>query len=72
MFDRLNMDLTPVPSMKTEVKQLGPRLALGWVTIQGLDMDTVATNTVKSNVSFWGPKKAKTYITVKQKGQKIK
>ena len=32
----------------TEVKQLGPRLALGWVTIQGLDVDAVATNNVKS------------------------
>ena len=31
----------------TEVKQLGPRLALEWVAIQGLDMDAVATNTVK-------------------------
>ena len=29
-------------------KQHGPRLALGWVTIQGLDVDVVATNTVKS------------------------
>ena len=62
MFDRLNRYLTPVPSMTTEVKQLGPRLALGWVTIHGLDVDTVATNTVKSNVSFWGPKKAKKHI----------
>ena len=31
----------------TEVKQLGPGLALGWVTIQVLDVDAVATNTVK-------------------------
>ena len=31
----------------TEVKQYGPRLAFGWVTIQGLDVDAVATNTVK-------------------------
>ena len=32
----------------TEVQQLGPRLALEWVTIQGLDVDAVATNTVKA------------------------
>ena len=32
----------------TEVQQLGPRLALGWVTIQGLDVNAVDTNTVKS------------------------
>ena len=46
-------------------KLLGPRLALGWVTIQGLDADAVATNTVKSQkrrngasiICFWGPKK---------------
>ena len=25
----------------TEAKQLGPRLALGWLTIQGLDVDAV-------------------------------
>ena len=25
----------------SEVKQLGPRLALGWVTIQGMDMDAL-------------------------------
>ena len=30
-----------------EVKQLGPQLTLGWVTIQGLDVDAVAKNTVK-------------------------
>ena len=48
----------------TEVKQLGPWLALGWVTIQGLDVDAVATNTVKSKkqrnrasiICFWGKK----------------
>ena len=28
--------------------KLGQRFALGWVTIQGLDVDAVATNTVKS------------------------
>ena len=33
----------------TEVKQYGPRLAFGWVTIQGLDVDAVATNTVLLN-----------------------
>ena len=32
----------------TEVKQLGPQLALGWATIQGLDVDAVVTNTIKS------------------------
>ena len=34
----------------TDVKQLGPRLALGWVTIQGLEVDAVCigTNNVKS------------------------
>ena len=32
----------------TEVKQLGPLLALGWVAIQGIDGDAVATNIVKS------------------------
>ena len=33
----------------TEAKQLGPRLTLGWVTIQGLDVDAVCSkNTVKS------------------------
>ena len=32
----------------TEVKQLVPRSALGWVTIQGLDVDAVDTNYVKS------------------------
>ena len=32
----------------TEVKQLRPRLALGWVTIQGLEVDAVATTKVKS------------------------
>ena len=32
----------------TEVQQLGPRLALEWVTIHGLDVDAVATNTVKA------------------------
>ena len=46
----------------TEVKQLGPQLALGWVTIKGLDVDAVATNTVKSQkrrngASIWGKKK---------------
>ena len=41
---------TPVPlySKNTEGKQFGPWLALGWVTIQGLDVDAVATNIVKS------------------------
>ena len=29
-------------------KQLGPLLALGWLTIQGIDGDAVATNIVKS------------------------
>ena len=33
---------------KTKVKQLGPRLAFGWVTIQGVDVDAVATNIIKS------------------------
>ena len=28
-------------AVPVEVKQLGPRLALGWVTIQGLDVDAV-------------------------------
>ena len=28
----------------TEIKQLGPWLALGWATMQGLDVDAVATN----------------------------
>ena len=28
--------------------QLWPRLPIGWVTIQGLDVDAVAKNTVKS------------------------
>ena len=43
-----------LPTMKTsshkitEVKQLGPRLALGWVTFQGLDVDAVDKNIVKS------------------------
>ena len=32
----------------TEVKPLGPRLALRWVTIQGLDVDAVATKYCKS------------------------
>ena len=34
----------------TEIKQRGPQLALGWVTIHGLDddVDGVATCTVKS------------------------
>ena len=41
----------------TEVKQLGPRLALGWVTIQGLDVDAVATNTVKSQMRRNGASK---------------
>ena len=27
-----------------EVKQLGPQLALGWMTFQGLDVDAVAKN----------------------------
>ena len=39
----------------TEVKQLGPWSALGWVTIQGLDVDAVATNTVKSQKQRTGP-----------------
>ena len=30
-----------------DIKILGPRLALGWVTIQGLDVDAVAKVTVK-------------------------
>ena len=38
-------ELCQVVSCKeTEDKQLGPWLALGWVTIQGLDVDVVATN----------------------------
>ena len=46
----------------TEVKQLGPQLALGWVTIEGLDVDAVVTNTVKSQIIKFlrgnvGPKK---------------
>ena len=32
----------------TEVKPLGPRLALRWVTIQGLDVDAVATKYCKN------------------------
>ena len=32
----------------TPVKHLGPRLAVGWVTVQGLDVDVVAKNNVKS------------------------
>ena len=32
----------------TEVKQLGPRLALGWEIMRGLDVDAVTTITVKS------------------------
>ena len=45
----------------TEAKQLGPQLALGWVTIKGFDVDAVATNTVKSQkrrygASIWGKK----------------
>ena len=48
----------------TEVKQLGLRLALGWATIQELDMDAAVTGTVKSQkrrngasiTCFWGPK----------------
>ena len=39
----------------TAVKPLGPRLAFGWVTIQGLDVDAVATNTVKSQKQRTGP-----------------
>ena len=40
---------TPVPirTLKLGNFEFGPRLALGWVTIQGLDVDNVATNTVK-------------------------
>ena len=30
------------------IKYIGLLLELGWVTIQGLDVDAVATNTVKS------------------------
>ena len=54
----------------TEVKQLGPRLALGWVTIQGLDVDAVATNTVKSQKRrngtsiIWAGAKKKLYIII--------
>ena len=39
----------PVLVRSLKLKQLGPRLTLGWVTIQGLDMDAVATNTVKKS-----------------------
>ena len=37
---------SPVP-IRT-LKQLGPRLALGWMNIQGLVVDAVTTNIVKS------------------------
>ena len=38
----------PVLVRSLKLKQLGPRLTLGWVTIQGLDVDVVATNVVKA------------------------
>ena len=37
--------------MNTEVQQLGPRLVLGWLTIQRLNVNAVYENTVK----FKGP-----------------
>ena len=51
----------------TDVKQLGPRIALGWVTIQVLYMDAVTTNILysvqsqmrrngASIICFWGKK----------------
>ena len=52
---RIHYPAAAIPSWKhhgsrkiTEVKQLRPRLALGWVTIQGLEVDAVATTKVKS------------------------
>ena len=52
MYDLMKLRLNQVGNTSsrknTEVKQLGTRLALVWVTIQGLDVDAVATNTVKS------------------------
>ena len=38
----------PFPLRTPKFKQLGPRLALGWVTIQRLVVDAVVSNTVKS------------------------
>ena len=35
-----------LPRKNTEVKQQGPRIALKWMTIQGLDVDAVATNRI--------------------------
>ena len=51
------LKIRPRSRKNTEVKQLGPRLALGWVTIQGLDVDAVATNTVKSQMRRNGASK---------------
>ena len=53
----------------TEVKQLGPWVALGWA-FQGLDVDAVASNTVKSQkrwnratiIYFWGKKTKKNIL----------
>ena len=39
---------TAIPSWNTEVKQLGPRIGLVWVTVQGLNVDAVATFNVKT------------------------
>ena len=55
---------TPVP-IYSKNTGLGPWLALGWVTIQGLDVDSVAAHTVKIPEAkkwdlhhiFWGNKK---------------
>ena len=38
----------PSSRRNSKVMHLGPWLALGWVTIQGFDVDAVAANTVKS------------------------
>ena len=35
-----------LPRKNTEVKQQGPRIALKWMTIQGLDVDAVASNRI--------------------------
>ena len=45
---RLNQVGNTSSRKNTEVQQLWPRLSLGWVTIQGLEVDAVATNIVKS------------------------
>ena len=55
MFYKPKYATTAIPSWKhhgsrkiTEFKQLSPRLSLGCVTSQGLDVDAVVKNTVKS------------------------